>query len=91
MYVEAQLLIASTQRYRVSGSYPERPSDDLNLVSCDICRLEHLLCVCVRNFLDKSIGIQLSGKSSAKDLMCVGGSYSATLLLNERRIACSSR
>jgi len=43
------------------------------------------VCVCVcererererekeRNFLDKPIGIQLSGKSSAKDLMYVGG------------------
>jgi hypothetical protein len=51
----------------VPGCCPKLRSDDLNLVSCVIYKLEHLLFV--RNFMDRPVGIQLFGKSSAKDLI----------------------
>jgi hypothetical protein len=51
----------------VPGSCPKCRSDDLNLVKCDMYKLEHLLLV--RNFMDRPTGFQLSGKASAKDLI----------------------
>jgi hypothetical protein len=61
----------------VPGSCPKRRSDDLNLVSCDIYKLQRLLFV--RNYMDRPIDIQRFGKSSAKDLIYVGRHYNAAL------------